>query len=96
MSIGLSSDSLLNGLTRQSAPGTFRSNSTPGAPANDLDDCRSLPDAQLASLRRALESDFGPDLSGIQVYLGPKAGSAGTSSFTDYRFDFRELRFKQT
>jgi hypothetical protein len=96
MSIGLASDRLLNGLTRQSALQTFRFTSTPAAPANGLDECLSLPDAQLASLRRALECDFGPDLSGIRVYLGPKAGPAGTSAFTDYRFDFRELRFKQT
>ena len=94
MSIGFTSDRLLNGLTRQNALGTFRFNSTPRAPAKGLDDCLSLPDPQRASLRRALECDFGPDLSGIRVYLGPKAGPTGTSAFTDYRFDFRELRFK--
>ncbi|PWT83633.1 MAG: hypothetical protein C5B58_06200 [Acidobacteria bacterium] len=70
MSIGLASDRLLNGLTHQSALGTFHFDSTPGAPAIGVDDFPSLPDAQLASLRRALELDFGPDLSGIRVYIG--------------------------
>jgi len=96
VSIRLASDRLLNGLTHQSALGTFRFDSTPGAPAIGVDDSRSLPDAQLVSLRRALEFEFGPDLSGIRVYIGPKAGPAGTAAVADHRFYFRELRLKQT
>ena len=96
MNIALASDHLLKGSTPQSALAPFRFHSSPGAAASGLDDPVSLPDAELASLRRALESEFGPELSCIRVYVGPKAGGMGTNPITDHRFYFRELRFKQT
>ena len=70
MSIGITSDRLLNGSSRQSVGGSFWFDPTPGVPANCGDDALDLSDAQLAKLRRALEFDFGPDLSGIRVYIG--------------------------
>jgi hypothetical protein len=75
MTIGLTSARLLNGQSGQGVGGSFWFDPTPGVPASCLDDPQTLPDAQLASLRLALEFDFGADLSGIRVYLGPRTGS---------------------
>ena len=70
MSIGLTSDRLPNGSGGQGVAGCFCLAPMPDIPANRVDDPLSLPDAQVASLRRALELEFGPDLSGIRVYIG--------------------------
>jgi len=67
MSIGPTSDRLLSGLSRRGAVGSFGYDLAPGVPANRVDDPLSLCDAQLASLRRALEVDLGPELSGVRV-----------------------------
>jgi hypothetical protein len=45
-------------------------------PAIRVED-QNLSEAQVASLRRALERDFGPSLSEIHVYVGPKGGFRG-------------------
>jgi hypothetical protein len=55
-----------------------------------------ISEAQLADLRRALEFDFGPDLSGIRVYIGPKSGPADATAVSGHSVYFGELRFKQT
>jgi hypothetical protein len=70
MSISITFDRLLNRSSRQNVGGSFWFDLTAGVPANCGDDPVSLSDAQLANLRRALEFDFGPDLSGIRVYIG--------------------------
>ena len=96
MSIGPTSDRLLSGLSRRGAVGSFGYDLAPGVPANRVDDPLSLCDAQLASLRRALEVDLGPELSGVRVYIGPKAAHGSTNAVSDHRFRYREVLFKQT
>lgn len=80
MSIRPTSDRILNGLSRQAAAGSFCFYPTADVSANCTDGPVSLPDAQLASLRRALELELGPDLSGIRVYIGSKAGYGSTDA----------------
>ena len=71
MSIDLASDRVLNRLSPQRAVGNSRLDLTLVVPLN-RDDPSDLSTAQLAALRSALEFDFGPDLSGIRVYVGPQ------------------------
>jgi hypothetical protein len=84
MSIRLTSNRLLNGLGPQRTVGNSRSDLTLVGPMNRVDDSPDLSAAQLAALRLALEFDFGPDLSGIRVYVGSKAGPTGTNTFRDH------------
>jgi hypothetical protein len=96
MSIGITSDRLLNGLSRHGVIGSFCYDPAAGISANSPDDSPDLSERQLASLRRALEFDLGPDLAGIRVYIGAKGGGGSTNATRDHRFRFGELRFEQT
>jgi hypothetical protein len=70
MSFSITFDRLLNRSSRQSVGGSFWFDPTAGVSAHGIHDPSSLSEAQLADLRRALEFYFGPDLSGIRVYIG--------------------------
>jgi hypothetical protein len=96
MSIGVTTDRLLSRFSRQGVLESFCFDLASSFPANDVDDRLSLPDAQLAALRRALEVDLGPELSGIRVYIGPKAGHGSRNAVSDHRLPFPEVRFEQT
>ncbi|MBV8214680.1 MAG: hypothetical protein JOZ08_15845 [Verrucomicrobia bacterium] len=96
MSIGVTSDRLLSEFSRQSVLDSFCFDLASSVPANAADNPLSLPDAELAGLRRALEADLGPELSGIRVYIGPKACPGSRNAAGDHRLRFREVRFKQT
>jgi hypothetical protein len=85
MSIGVTSDRVLSRFSRQGVLQSFCFDLASSCPANGVDDPLSLPDAQLAALRRALEVDLGPELSGIRVYIGPKAGHKNSDAVSDHR-----------
>jgi hypothetical protein len=96
MSIGLTSDRVLDELSPRRAIGSSRLDLTLGVQANPLDDPLGLSNAELADLRRALELDFGPDLSSLRVYVGRKAGPDATNPARSHYVGFWEPQFKPT
>ena len=65
------------GLSPQRAVGSSRLDLTLGVLTSRVDDRLDLSTAELADLCRALELDFGPDLSGLRVYVRRKASHHG-------------------
>lgn len=76
MSIDLSPDRVLKGVPQRSL-GSCRLDLASGVLTNQVDGPLDISTAELANLHRALALDFGPDLSGLRVYVGRKAGPLG-------------------
>jgi hypothetical protein len=80
MSVGITSERILKGFTPQRSLGSSCSDLTLVVLTNPVNEPSDLSATELADLRSALELDFGPDLSGLGVYVGRKAGHHGTDS----------------
>ena len=88
MSFGLTSDRIPKGFTLQRSLGSSCLDLTLVVLTNRVDEPPDLSTTELADLRRALELDFGPDLSGLGVYVGHKASPPGTDSAKGHYFCF--------